>query len=387
MSKILDQIKSNAVPAGVVHSAAKGALPLPPAETLEILVYLTHNQVFAKDARMTLARWDAESAITVISDPSAPAEVLSYFWMEENRRPSLMPALIENPSVPESMLIELAGEPRRETISFLMASRRARNSPAIVEALSFNTALFPKELQELKGESQPEAAPEVDHETHAAHQAWRQEHAEEIAAAEGKPFELVGEDRDHEQAPKVDDHPEHPPATAAMAAPESSSATAAAALGFQARAQALQDEKKQLTVLQKLARMNASERVKAAFIGGREERSILIRDGAKVVQNAVLSSPKLTDPEVETFAAAKNVSENVLREIARSRKFMKNYNVVRNMVNNAKCPLDLSLTLIKNLLIYDLKSLRTNKAVPETIRNVAGKLYREKANPGKKNEV
>ena len=46
--KILEQIKNNAVPAGVMHSAAKGALPLPAAETLEILVHLTHNPVFAE---------------------------------------------------------------------------------------------------------------------------------------------------------------------------------------------------------------------------------------------------------------------------------------------------------------------------------------------------
>ena len=97
-----------------------------------------------------------------------------------------------------------------------------------------------------------------------------------------------------------------------------------------------------------------------------------------LVQNAVLASPKLSDPEVEMFASAKHVSENVLREIARSRRFMKNYSVVRNLVNNPRCPLDLSLTLVKNLLVYDLKSLRQSKNISETIRRVADKLYKDK---------
>lgn len=127
--------------------------------------------------------------------------------------------------------------------------------------------------------------------------------------------------------------------------------------------------------------MNVADRVKAAFIGNRDERSILIRDGARVVQNAVLASPKLTEPEVETFAAAKNVQENVLREIARNRRFMKNYAVQRNLVHNPKCPIDISLNLIKNLLVYDLKSLRHSKSVPEVIRKVAANLYREKMSP------
>src|SRR5579864_4142704 len=108
MSNVLDQIKRNAVPAAVMRSAAKGALPLPAAEMLEILVYLTHNPVFAQDARMTLASWDAESAAQVMRDVAAPPEVLGYFWSESNRRPSLMPALIANSAISENMLIELA---------------------------------------------------------------------------------------------------------------------------------------------------------------------------------------------------------------------------------------------------------------------------------------
>jgi hypothetical protein len=95
----------------------------------------------------------------------------------------------------------------------------------------------------------------------------------------------------------------------------------------------------------------------------------------------VLASPKLSELEVETFAALKNVQENVLREIARSRRFMKNYIVVKTLVNNPKCPLDVSLTLIKNLLVMDLKVLQGNKNVPETLRKVALKIYKEKSTP------
>jgi hypothetical protein len=75
------------------------------------------------------------------------------------------------------------------------------------------------------------------------------------------------------------------------------------------------------------------------------------------------------------------VQENVLREIARSRRFMKNYIVVKNLVNNPKCPLDVSLTLIKNLLVMDLKVLQGNTNVPETLRKVAFKIYKEKSTP------
>jgi hypothetical protein len=381
---VFDQIKRNAVPAQVMRSAAKGALPIEPGEMLEILVYLTRNPVFAQDAKMTLARWDAVATAEVLADPAAPPEVLGYFWTEANRRPVLMPTLIENPAISENLLIELAATGHRDMAALLLASPRARSSPAIAEALAANPNLTPEELQDLGYEPPPAASSAAeasnDAEADAAHQTWHQEHATEIAAEEGKPFALVGEDEDEPAAPSA---PETSPAQTPAATPDASTNLAAAALAPLARAKAAPLDEKKLSVLQKIARMKAAERVKAAFSGGREERMILIRDGAKVVQNAVLASPKLTEPEVETFAAAKNVNENVLREIARNRRFMKNYSVVRNMVNNPKCPLDLSLTLIKNLMVHDLKALRSNKSVPDTIRQLAFKLYREKSGPAK----
>ena len=140
MSAILDQIKRNAVPAAVLRTASKGALPLPGAEMIEILVYLTHNPVFAQDAKMTLAGWDLQSAMEALSQKDAPAEVLGYYWAEQNRRPALMPSLIENPAVTDNMLMELAGEAPREIIAMLLASTRVRNLPGVIEALSTQSA-------------------------------------------------------------------------------------------------------------------------------------------------------------------------------------------------------------------------------------------------------
>jgi hypothetical protein len=265
----------------------------------------------------------------------------------------------------------------------------------VVEALSANEYVTPAEAEALRSSiakpAEQKAAPEeladVDEtspEVEAAHKAFEQEHAAEIAAEEGKPFELVKED-------------ETPPEAAAAAA-EGTAATVvdppqqeqvpATASPAAVAAQALDEfdaaEQKRITVLQKISRLNVGQRIKLGFIGGREERAILIRDTARLVQNAVLSSPKVTDAEVETFAGSKNLQENVFREIARQRRFIKLYPVVRNLVNNPKCPLDISLTLIKTLMVYDLKSLRHNKNVPDTIRKVAAKLYTEKATRGGK---
>jgi hypothetical protein len=236
-------------------------------------------------------------------------------------------------------------------------------------------------------EPEPERQAAADPEAEAAQQAFQREHAAEIQAEEGKAFELVeGETQSHAAETTQSMEPsgeEGTPVQAEAATEAATEAFAVAALKSSNPSTAAAEEKK-LTLLQKLSRMAASERVKTAFTGGREERAVLIRDGAKVVQNAVLSSPKLTEPEVEVFAAAKNVHDNVLREIARNRRFMKNYAVMRNLVLNPKTPLDISMPLVKMLMVFDLKQLQRSRNVSETIRKLATKYYREKAMSGGK---
>jgi hypothetical protein len=387
MAPILELIKKNAVPVNVMRSAALGSLPISSDETLEVLVYLTNNALFGQDARMTLARWDAQSAMEVLSKQTTAPEVLLYFWQEQNRRPGLMPTLIENPAIPETLLMELAGDGSREIANMLLASARARALPSVVEALSANEYVTPAEAEALRSSMAKPAkqaareeladAVETSPEVEAAHKAFEQEHAAEIAAEEGKPFELVKED---ETPPEAATAGGEKSASSAADPPQQAPVPAAPVLDeFDAA------EQKRITVLQKIGRLNVGQRIKLGFIGDREERAILIRDTARLVQNAVLSSPKVTDAEIETFAGSKNLQENVFREIARQRRFMKLYPVVRNLVNNPKCPLDISLTLIKTLMVYDLKSLRHNKNVPDTIRKVAAKLYTEKATRGGKN--
>jgi hypothetical protein len=138
------------------------------------------------------------------------------------------------------------------------------------------------------------------------------------------------------------------------------------------------DVAKRQTLLQRLATMTVSQRVQFAIKGGAEARRTLIRDANKVVQRAVLQSPRLTDQEVEAFAAMSSLTDEILRLIAKNRNFRKNYVVVRNLMNNPKTPLDVSLHMLPILNPLDLKRLCTNKNIPETLRTTANKLQRQR---------
>jgi hypothetical protein len=139
------------------------------------------------------------------------------------------------------------------------------------------------------------------------------------------------------------------------------------------------DVARRQTLIQRLAKMTVAQRVQFAIKGGSEARRTLIRDTNKVVQRAVLQSPRLTDQEVEAFAAMSSLTDEILRLIAGNRAFRKNYTVIRNLVNNPKTPLDVTLHMLPMLNAIDLKRLCSNKNVPETLRTTAMKLQRTRA--------
>jgi hypothetical protein len=126
-------------------------------------------------------------------------------------------------------------------------------------------------------------------------------------------------------------------------------------------------------IMQTLAKMGFSERLKAAMKGSREMRAILVRDPNKMISASVLSSPKLTTNEVEAIARMTNVSEDVLRIIAKNRAWTKNYSVVVGLTKNPKTPLGTSLNFLPRLNGKDLQMLAIDRNVPESLRVAARK--------------
>lgn len=376
MARMVDMIRQAAVPPNLLRAAAKGALSVPASEMIEILVLLTKNPVFAEQARMTLASWDEAACVAAASDPHTPAEVLEYMLDPCNRRSSLYAALLDNPSVPEVRLAEIAAGATREVVEQMLASPRVGKSRPVLQSLAGNRELRDPEkariqrlLASLPAEPQPAGKQAAETDSDAADEevrAFLAEHAAEIAADEGKPFHVIGGIEETEIPPE---------APVAVAAPAAGHAAAVAP--------APEPEKKAKSVLQKIAALTVGERVQLAMKGNKDERFLLIRDGARVVPQAVLESPKLTDTEAEMFAGMKNVQEVVFRGLSSKRKFVKNYRVQRNLAFNPKVPIDLALGLINNLLLSDLKSLSINKEVPDTVRKAALRLFVQKSDTRK----
>ena len=88
----------------------------------------------------------------------------------------------------------------------------------------------------------------------------------------------------------------------------------------------------------------------------------------------MLSSPKLTDAEVEAFCKMGNVSEDVLRIIGTNRSWLKNYGVVLGLARNPKTPPALSMQMMHRLTEKDVKMLTIDRNVPEALRLAARRM-------------
>ncbi|MBZ5684742.1 MAG: hypothetical protein LAP86_06885 [Acidobacteriia bacterium] len=428
MARTIDQIRASKLPSNMMQFAARGALQVAPAENIEILVYLAlHNKVFGELARMTLAGWDEKACLAAASDPQTNREVLDYFISPDNLRPKLLPALLENSSVPEAQIVKLATSAMRDIVEIILKSKRALSLPAVVNVLKSNPYLKKEEVELLQpkpsapiaqpdapvpaqspavggasdAQTRPEASavqagsapvavaegdhaapPSDDHDEVVT--GYIKDHAADIAAEGEKPFQAIGgvvELLGHDYFPVVDSAEITKPPVPAASASTAAAKPAAKPAATQGK---LPVEPKRENTLQKINRLDVKGRIQLALKGNKEERSILIRDGTKVVALAVLEAPKLADGEVEKFASQKNVLEAVLRQIPLKRRFVKNYIVVRNLCANPRTPLDIGLKLMKNLLVQDLKNISANKEVSETIRKLAFKMFKQKVEEANK---
>jgi hypothetical protein len=134
------------------------------------------------------------------------------------------------------------------------------------------------------------------------------------------------------------------------------------------------DEKDEQGKSRLLSSLSITDRMKLAMKGTREQRATLVRDTNRIVATAVLSSPKLTEAEVEAFAKMANVSEDVLRIIGTNRTWLKNYSVALALTKNPKTPPGISMQLLHRLAERDMKMLSMDRNVPEALRLAARRL-------------
>lgn len=125
----------------------------------------------------------------------------------------------------------------------------------------------------------------------------------------------------------------------------------------------------------KVSKMNISEKIKLALKGNKSARMLLIKDSNKQVSINVLNNPKMTENEIELILKNRSIGEHIIREIAKKPAYVKNYNILKELVSHPKTPLNISMTLINRLRNHDIEALSKSRDIPSGLKSQAIKLY------------
>jgi hypothetical protein len=318
-----------------------------------VLAFLTKSpdDAIAAAAKTSLTDVPSRSTHAFASNESAPAEHLALL-MRATDDPFILEALIRNRALPDALVAEVAAV-ADATVQEIVVINQARilRAPEILDALLANPAVT-ADVRRRVAETREEFF----------------EKKARIAAAE--PAEIAEVDED-EPMLALSEEPIADLLEKAVVEPND-------ALPPSLMESEKTDEKK-LSIFSQILIMGVSDKVKLAFKGGKTERMILVRDHNKLVCSAVMRNPRMSELEVESIASMRNIAEEVLRLIAMKRDWVSKYNIAVTLARNPKCPVGVVLPLINRLTLRDLKGLKDDKGVSETVRSLARKVYLQRS--------
>lgn len=377
-------IISGKAPAGARSAAARGMLPLPQADLLEVLVHLTadNDPAIAKAAQETMADQQPSDLLEVASIENTAPAVLGYLASLDSAAGPIHEAIAANASTPDEAIALLARASTNASLIELITLNQQRliRTPAIIDAVLMNPARSAEAERRVK-----EIQQEFFEKERGARQIVEELRARgNVAAAEF--FENADLTTDggvmsvddawviaqHIEVSDIDIDDSWLAREFIEETPEQIAANLQAVLNAERLEGDVSPER--ISLIRRIMFMTVKDRVKLAIKGDREARGILIRDSNKVVATGVIHNPRITDQEIENISSMRQVSEEVLRLIGNSRAWARSYPIIHNLARNPRTPLATAITILPRIRSKDLKSLSQNRNVSEGVRRQAYRL-------------
>jgi len=377
-------------------AAARGMLPLPQNDLLEILVALASgtDAELAGIARETLSSQDDAALKEAVGSRDAAPRVLDFFAEFESLPVEIHETILQNPNTPEQSIVKFARSTKRGELLELISFNQQQliQNPAIIDAIIANpyrTAEAERRAQEIKREffEKERGAQQIANELRAQ---GKEAAAEFLEAAEFAQ-NLDDSDFDFEDAVLLASMIEVPDSEIDDSwlslemieelyeeSEEERAAIVDKILGeLKFEEDSVSGER--ISMLNRVMRMGMKDRMKLAMKGDREARNILIRDPNRIVAQAVVQNPKISEQEVEKIASMRTVPEEVLRLIAINRNWARNYQIMLKLAQNPRTPLSNSMSILTRLQTKDLIAISKNRNVSEAIRKQSFRLSSARA--------
>jgi len=370
-------------------AAARGLLPLAQDELIEMLVALRSDadEGVARAADETLASQETAALSAVASSAETAPAVLSYLASRAGLARGVQEAVALNPQTPDAAVAALARSTAEGGVLELISVNQQRliRAPSIIDAVLANparTADAERRVRETRREffEKERGARQVADEMRARGldaAAEFFEAAESVGAEDGISLEDAWLIAEHIEVSDVDLDDSWLPAERLEELIEETfeqRSAAAERLISEASAELGGAAPERIALMRRIMLMKVKDRVKLAMKGDREARAILIRDTNRVVAQAVIRNPRITDQEVEGIAAMRTVNDDVLRVIATNRAWARQYPVIHNLARNPRTPLPTAIHILPRLYTKDLKSIGQNRNVSEAVRRQALRL-------------
>ena len=319
--------------------AASGALPFEPLELATVLFALLHDEDESVRQRASDSLKNLPEGVrkSVVEAPAHP-ELLHHLARVYQDEPESLEAIALNSATDDRTIVFLASLPHRSVVDIVSHNQeRMMRCDDIVEALGGNPltgrAVIDRILGFL-GVAEQDATASDEREV-------SEEDAESALRA------LLGQDLAHLIQP----------------------------LAREAESEEEATSKSLYTAIQS---MTVMQKIKLARLGGKDARSLLIRDRNKLVSTSVIMSPRITETEVVTIAQSRSVADDVLRLIANNRDWTRGYQVKLALTTNPKTPQATALKFVNYLQDRDLKILMKSRDVTTVISTQARRLLEKK---------
>ena len=334
--------------------AARGVAPgLKPADVVAVIALLAEqdDEGVAETARSSLAALPPPILTGALASDLEPF-VISALLRANLRREDVVEALVRMPRI-ETAALEEAAAVGSERVTELIATNEARllMSPSVIVKLYKNprTRMSTADrLVDLAGRNNVELDLPIFRELVEALKDQLIPEPDEEASFDDVVFrEAAGRAAEVQVDPKAEDT--HEVDEEGVETPV----------------------KKLLPLYAALAELPLSGKIRRAMIGSAAERMILVRDTNRLVARAAIKSEMIQEPEIVRISASRQISADILTEIAKKPDWIKNNQVKLNLVANPRTPFTYVSKLLPYLQEHDVRSLSRSKSVPGAVQTLA----------------
>jgi hypothetical protein len=363
MHPIVERFIQGSLPEPMAMALVGGSLPVPTTDLLQALSYAvlteSHYTQRALDFFATMPESMVAGVVSELLDPPAPLQLV----LCHRKEPALLETALLNRSL-TARIVEASVPSLPGNVLEIVLNNQVLwlERPRILDLLEEHPEgeyvikrrvnEFRFDVLRLIPEDVKKARLEIIDEVEAGRldRAWSelplpQEKSKEEADAEIESEEIAAERRLLAQKPLLDDEGNEIP----------------------------------LTLTQRVMKLGTNQKIMLAIKGGKEERTLLIRESNRLIQVNVIRNGRITEGEIAYIAQMRTVNEEVLRIISNSREWMKKYPITKSLVMNPRTPLPIALTHFKRLYDSDMKLLVKDRNVPEVLRREAKRLVEMKS--------